>query len=129
MIDFDDMDLDTVKYWAERTCSWFELLGYIILQSSERGFHIVFDRNVTWEENTSIMAWLGIISNNKNLWKYILMQLIKGFSTLRASRKGKKPFPEVIFKYGSQRNGVDKFLKSSKLIQNFVQIYTNMLVT
>ena len=122
MLDFDEETLENVKYWARRTCDWFHMEGFIILESSEMRYHVVFDRFVSWEENTMRMAWVGILSNNKNLWKYIFMQLIKGSCTLRVSRKGEKPAPRVIFKFGSQSNGIARYQYQRRIILDLLDI-------
>lgn len=85
-LDFDDASFRTVKYWASRTARWFELQGFIILRSSKNRYHIVFDRTVSWAENMRAVAWVAVLSHNKGLAKWLLMQCIKGCSTLRVSR-------------------------------------------
>lgn len=54
--DFDSTPFKEVKYWALRTMEWFKLEGFIILKSSESNYHVVFNRPVTWTENTHIVA-------------------------------------------------------------------------
>jgi hypothetical protein len=67
-LDFDDTDFRTVKYCAR---------GFIILRSSEKSYHVVFDRPVSWSENFRIMSWVAILSKNCKLKDYCLMQGIK----------------------------------------------------
>ena len=84
-LDIDGELFRKVKYWAERTYKHFRLSGYVILKSSRDHYHVLFNRTVCWEENTKIMAWVAVLSRNAGLRKWVLMQLIKGASTLRVS--------------------------------------------
>jgi hypothetical protein len=110
-LDFDDIPFKTVKYWAERTCSWFKLDGFIILKSSEDHYHVVFDRRVAWKTNVHIMSWVAMLSKSEKLKDYVLMQGIKESSTLRVGPKGEKPSPRIVFYYGKQDGEVRYFLK------------------
>ena len=110
-LDFDDTDFKTVKYWAYRTKNWFRLNGFIILKSSEKNYHVVFDRPVSWTENFRIMSWVSILSKKGKLKDYALMQGIKGSSTLRFSPKGNKPSPRIVYRYGEQDDEIKGFLQ------------------
>ena len=107
---------------ARAACNWFNLGSFLILESSEMSYHVVFNRFVSWIENTRILAWVGILSNNKNLWKYILKQLIKDSSTLRVSRKGENPAPRVIFRYGAQICGIDRYRNQRQCVLDILDI-------
>jgi len=120
MLDFDNTSFKWVKYWAMRACGWFKLEGFIILKSSEKNYHVVFNRKVSWSENMRIVAWISLLSRNKGLTKWFLMQCIKGASTLRVSPKKDKPVPRVVFRYGSQGNGVAEFLAYRKIVRNIM---------
>ena len=47
MLDFDEEKLENVKYWATRACNWFNLGGFIILESSEMSYHAVSYTHLT----------------------------------------------------------------------------------
>lgn len=115
-IDFDNTSLSEVKYWAKRACDWHKLEGYIILESSRRHYHVVFDKTVTWGTNVKVMCWIALESGNLNLQKYVLMQGIKKTSTLRIGNKGEKKPPRTVFRYGAQGRQVQKFLQTRKVI-------------
>lgn len=83
MLDLDDISFRSVKYWAFRTMNWFQLQGFIILKSSDRCYHVVFNRKVSWRENMHIVAWVSLLSHNKDLHSWLEMQCIKESSTLR----------------------------------------------
>lgn len=121
MLDFDDTDFKTVKYWASRTARWFKLEGYLVLRSSKRCYHVVFDRGVSWSENMRIVAWVALESGNSKLQKYQLMQCIKESSTLRVSSKKEKPSPRIVFRVGKQDRQVREFIKNRHLIKEIIR--------
>jgi len=120
MLDFDNISFKWVKYWAMRACEWFKLEGFIILKSSDKCYHVVFNRKVSWSENMRIVAWVSLLSHNRGLTKWFLMQCIKGASTLRVSPKRDKPVPRVVFRYGSQDNQIAEFLAYRKIVRNIM---------
>jgi len=116
-LDFDHTSFKTVKHWALRTVKWFRLRGFIILKSSEKSYHAIFDKRVSWIENVSIMAWVSLLSQHKALTKWFIMQCIKQGSTLRVSPKKDKYSPRIVFRYGSQSEQVLSFLVSRRFIK------------
>lgn len=117
MLDFDGTKLAGVKYWAGRACRWFRLGGFIVLESSLNHYHVVFNRSVSWDENMHVVAWVCLESHNVGLQRWQLMQCIKHGSTLRVSRKGSKPSPRVVSRYGKQDSQIKGFLEYRKLVK------------
>lgn len=64
MLDLDDMSFKSAKYWAELANEKLNLGGYIILKSSEKHYHVVFDRYVPREINLSAVAWVAVLSKS-----------------------------------------------------------------
>jgi hypothetical protein len=138
-LDWDDApSLDEVKLWSYRATFFFKLEGFIILESSHKSYvvkqkrkiffrfrkasyHVVFNLPVDWSRNVHVMNWTALESGNENLQKYVRMQSIKETSTLRISRKGKKPIPKIVFRYGLQDKQIKKFLETRKLILGFLK--------
>ena len=120
-LDFDDTPIIEVEYWAKRTNRWFRLRGFSILESSENHYHVIFNRPVIWSENVRIMAWVSLYSGKKSLLKWFLMQCIEQHSTLRVSRKGSKPSPRLVSRYGKQDSQISDFLEFRKLVKRISQ--------
>jgi hypothetical protein len=120
-LDFDMTPFRTVRYWAFRTMKWFKLKGFIILKSSDKCYHVVFDKKVSWKDNVKIMAWVSLLSQHKALTKWFLMQAIKEGSTLRVSEKKGKPQPRIVYRYGSQQNQIAEFLAYRKIVKSIVR--------
>jgi len=122
-LDFDELEFRNVKYWAERAMNWFKLGGYIILKSSKNCYHVLFNKTVSWAENLKVVAWVALLSQNRGLIKWLLMQCIKGASTLRVTSKGDKPSPRIVDKFGYQDHAIKDFLRHRQLIK---QIYRSI---
>jgi len=105
-----------VKYWAELAMKRFRLKGFIILRSSKNCYHVVFDHYVSWVRNLSIVAWVALLSQNKGLIKWLLMQCVKRAS-LRVTPKKEKPSPRVVYKFSEQNHAIAEFLKERKRIK------------
>jgi hypothetical protein len=120
-LDFDDTSFRTVRYWAKRAMGWFKLGGYVILKSSKKSYHVVFDRTVSWSENLRVVAWVSLHSQNRGLIKWLIMQCIKQSSTLRVSRKKTKRSPRVVFRHGNQDGQIQGFLEYRKLIKRIIR--------
>ena len=116
-LDFDGEQFKKVKYWAETALKHFRLRGYVILKSSRDHYHVVSNKTVNWEENAKIMAWVAVLSKNAGLRKWVLMQLIKGASTLRISSKGDKTSPRIVFSEGKQDQEIATFKRWRRLIK------------
>ena len=121
MLDFDNTIFRIVKYWAFRAMCFHKLEGFIILKSSENSYHVVFNRPVSWSENTRIVAWVSLLSGNEKLNTYFLMQCIKESSTLRISAKDEKPSPRIVYRCGKQDKQIKEFLSWRGKIKEIIR--------
>lgn len=120
-LDFDNTPFRVVKYWALRTMKWFKLEGFLILKSSDKCYHVVFNRSVSWDENVRIMAWVSLLTKHKKLTGWFIFQCIKKGSTLRISPKREKPSPRIVYRYGKQDREICNFLKYRKMMNRFMK--------
>lgn len=120
-LDFDGVPFRSAKYWASRILKKFKLGGFIILKSSERNYHVVFDRTVSWAENMGTVAWACLQYKNKELLNWFLLQCIKGSSTLRVSPKGGKPSPRVVSRDGKQNSEIRNYLRHRRRIKRILR--------
>ena len=125
MCDLDNISFKKAKSLAFLTMEHFKLEGFIILKSSRRHYHVVFDKPKQWSEVISIIAWIGIISKNKHVWKWVCMQSIKKYCTLRVGPKpdgeGLKPSPKIVYRYGSQDRQIKWFLTMRRRVLRMVK--------
>ena len=117
LLDFDNEDFKTVLHWASRTIKRFKLGGFLILKSSERNYHVVFNREVDWGENMRVVAWVALLSHNKGLERWHRMQCIKMGSTLRISPKEGKPSPRIVYREGREDDRIADFLRFRRIIK------------
>lgn len=113
MADLDNTHFSLAKKLAERAVKRFRLGGFLILKSSEKHYHVVFDKPCRWSKVVRVISWIAIMSRRPEAWKYVCMQSIKGYCTLRVSPKplspqGVKPSPRIVYRYGTQ----DKMIKA-----------------
>ena len=121
-VDFDEMSFKLVQYWAKLAMKKFNLNGLVILKSSKKSYHIVFDAYAeSWEENLSIIAWLAVVAKAPKLKAYLAMQCIKRSSTLRVTSKGDKPSPRIVYKYGNQDQAIKDFLEYRAMIKKITK--------
>lgn len=128
-LDLDNVTFKTAKYIAvkilrlfksKRTDIWtpnskIDLEGFLIIKSSPKHYHILFNRSVLWLENIEVVAWACLMSHKIELMKWLIMQIVKGSSTLRIGKKGDKPAPRIVFHWGKQDGEIRNYLKFRRL--------------
>lgn len=119
LMDLDKTYLCDVEEVAEKLLKRFKLEGYLIMQSSEGSYHVIFNRIMTWTEALSIMfipAWKWEYYEHGKQSGYLhwcMLQAIKKCATLRIGKKGLKTPPKLVKKQG----------KTDKLIKEYLQFY------
>lgn len=119
-IDFDKMQFTRVFDICELVMEKYRLEGYLIAKSSKHHYHVIFNKKLEWKQVVKIMSWIAIISRSLSVKNYVLLQLIRGESTLRLSTKKNKPIPRVICRKGQTNKGVEKYLATKRWIKNSV---------
>ncbi|MEM2999766.1 MAG: hypothetical protein QXX34_04485 [Candidatus Bathyarchaeia archaeon] len=119
MADLDNIPFSLAKQIAERAVKRFRLGGFLILKSSEKHYHLVFDKPCRWSKVFRVISWIAIMSRQPEAWKYVCMQAIKGCCTLQVSPKplspqGVKPSPRLVYRYGNQENMIKEYLALRK---------------
>jgi hypothetical protein len=85
--------------------------GFIILKSSKRHYHVIFNRTVTWAECIIVVAWACLLTHSIELMQWLVMQILKGSCTLRIGKEGEKPSPRIVFRFGKQDKEIESYLK------------------
>lgn len=111
MLDLDDISFLGTKTLAEALTKRYKLEGYLIMKSSKKHYHVIFNRkNLSWKTTLKI-----IFSVNKAL-NWAIQQAKHGNMTLRISQKnGVKP--EIILKKGKTDKLIKEYLETYKLIE------------
>ena len=126
MVDFDDTSFKKVVKVSKLAMKHFRLEGFIVLKSSHKHYHVVFDKPIrSWSNVLQIISWIGIMCDNPNVWKWACMQAIKGSCTLRVSEKPSKddvkPKPRIVYRYGKQNKQIKSFLEKRKEVWNILK--------
>ena len=119
-LDCDESSFQSVKCLAEKTLKKFNLGGYLILKSSKNNYHVVFNREVSWSENVSIMSWVVLTNKKPKLLKWFLLQCIRKASTLRVGSKRDKAPPRIVFRSGCLAKQIEVFLCFRSQIKRFM---------
>jgi len=121
MLDFDYTDLETVKHWSKRAMRFFKLGGFLVLRSSKKCYHVIFDKKVSWSENLSITGRIVLMTHHRLLQKWHLMQCIKQSMTIRVSSKGYKPSPRIVYREDRQNGQIREFLHYRSKIKGIIK--------
>ena len=92
----------------------------VVFQYRTKGYHIVFNREVSALENYSILAWLCLQLKDENLTKWFLMQCIKQTVTLRCGFKGCKNPPREVCRFGNQDKMIAVFEDNRDFVLGFL---------
>ena len=127
LLDLDRTPLEKVKEIAEEWMKTHKLKGYIIAETSKglydkildkrmSNYSLIFDRRMSWGKALSIASKVAFYFGFKHdhLNKWLLIQVIKGYFTVRVSSKGKKGRPKVIEKVG----------RIEEICQEYLEVYS-----
>jgi len=106
------LDLDNMKYRkalriTEDLCKSYRLQGYLLIKSSPKNYHVVFNRYLSWRKITKILF------SRWECTRWAVFQMMSGQLTLRISKKNGKDKPKIVRQMG----------KSDKLIKDYLEIY------
>lgn len=138
MLDLDGAPFKMVKKYSLMAMDFHELGGLLIIKSSEKSYHVVYNRRVSWSENQRIMGWVSYVlcpwlslsesseraKASLNLLLYMRMQGIKQSSALRTSPKGSKPSPRIVYREGDQDDRIANYLEKRRLLKKVLKYKT-----
>jgi len=106
------LDLDNMKYKkalriAETLLKRHKLEGFLLIRSSYKNYHVVFNRYLSWKTITKILFSLY------ECVRWAVFQIKEGQLTLRVSKKNGKDKPKIVGHIG----------KTDKLIKDYLEIY------
>jgi len=79
------------------------LEGFLLIRSSRKNYHVVFNRYLSWRSITKILFSLY------ECVRWVVFQMKEGQLTLRISKKNNKDKPKILLKVGK----TDKLIKDS----------------
>lgn len=107
ILDLDNISFKKAKWITEKLLKQHKLEGYLLIKSSPKNYHVVFNKYLTWRKITKI------IFNQYECLRWAVFQMQSGYLTTRISKKNNKNKPKIILKRGKQ----------DKLIKDYLEIY------
>lgn len=106
-LDLDDISQRKAERLANFLLKKHKLQGYLLIESSPKHYHVVFNKYLSWRKT------LQILSRIYKCVEWLLWQIRKGEITLRISAKKGKNLPKIIKCIG----------KKDKLIKDYLEVY------
>ena len=107
ILDLDNMKFKKAKWLAQKLCREYKLEGYLLIKSSDKNYHVVFNRYLSWRTITKI------IFRQYEALRWAVFQMQSGYLTLRISMKNGENKPKILLKVGKQ----------DKLIKDYLEVY------
>ena len=107
ILDLDNMTFKKAEWLARTLLSRYDLEGFLLVRSSEKSYHVVFNRYLSWKKITTVLFSLY------EAVRYAVFQMKEGCLTLRISKKNGKDKPKILMTVG----------KTDKLIKDYLEVY------
>lgn len=113
MLDFDNMTQGKARRLAQALMKRYKLEGYLLIKSSDKSYHVVFNRYLTWKTILQVVFSLVVCIT----WG--VHQARKGYLTLRISRKNNKNKPKIVRKVGKTDKLINEYLRAYEYFKDF----------
>jgi len=107
ILDLDNMKFRKALRVTEDLCKTHRLEGYLLIKSSPKNYHAVFNRYLSWKKITKILF------SRLECHRWGVFQMMEGQLTLRISKKNGKDKPKIVYEMG----------KKDKLIRDYLEVY------
>jgi len=107
ILDLDNMKFKKALWIAETLLKRYRLEGFLLIRSSRKNYHVVFNRYLSWRKITKILF------SQYECLRWGVFQLKEGMLTLRISKKNDKDKPKILLKCG----------KTDKLIKDYLEVF------
>jgi hypothetical protein len=107
LLDLDNMTFKKAKWIAETLLKKHRLEGFLLIRSSRRCYHAVFNRYLSWKKITEVLFSMH------ECIRYAVQQMQNGHLALRISPKNGKNKPKVLIETG----------KTDKLIKDYLEVF------
>ena len=107
MLDLDNMTYHSALRTAETLLKQYRLEGFLLIRSSPKNYHVVFNRYLSWKKITMIVC------SKYECLRWAIFKLREGQLTLRISKKNGKDKPKIVREVG----------RKDKLIKDYLEVY------
>ena len=113
MLDLDNMKFRKALWIAETLLKRHRLEGFLLIRSSKKNYHLVFNRYLSWRTVTKILFSLY------ECVRWAVFQMKEGQLTLRISKKNDKDKPRILLKVGKTDKLIEEYLRVYKAFKSF----------
>ena len=107
LLDLDNMTFKKAKWITETLTKEYKLEGFLLVKSSAKSYHAVFNKYLSWKTITEVLF------SRYECVRYAVQQIQNGDLALRISRKNGKDRPKILLKVG----------KTDKLIKDYLEVF------
>ena len=120
MLDLDNTTPKQAFEFADREYRYWNLKGYLIMQSSKHNHSVIFNRRMTWKKVLRILNSIALNNfDNRALVVWVLLQGLKGAITVRVSGKGlHNSKPKILCQFGETDKIIKEYLRAFKIYRN-----------
>lgn len=116
MLDLDNMKFRKALWIAETLMKRYRLEGFLLIKSSNKNYHVVFNRYLSWRTITKILF------SQYECLRWAVFQLREGMLTLRISEKNNRDRPKVLLKFGKTDKLIKDYLEACKVVRKFERL-------
>lgn len=113
MLDLDNISKTRALEVGQNYLDNYNMKGFMLLKSSNRKWHIVFDKWISWAMNKCLMSvcpGIRVRGEGGKSLSWFELQMVKGASTLRISEKGIKPQPKIVMIIGEFKSRIKRYI-------------------
>ena len=113
LLDLDNMTFRKAKWIAETILKKYRLQGFLLVKSSEKSYHVVFNRYLSWKKITEVLFSMH------ECVRYAVQQMQNGHLTLRISPKNGRNKPKILMEVGKQDKLIKEYLEACEIAEKF----------
>jgi len=113
MLDLDNMKYKKALWIAETLTKEHKLEGFLLIRSSKKNYHVVFNRYLRWKTITKILFSMY------ECVRYAVFQMKEGQLTLRISKKNGRDKPKIVRQVGNTDELITDYLEVYQKFKNF----------
>ena len=113
LLDLDNMKFRKALWIAETLLKRHKLEGFLLIKSSSKNYHVVFNRYLSWRTITKVLFSLY------ECVRWAVFQMKEGQLTLRISKKNGRDKPKILRQVGKTDNLIKDYLEVYEKFRNF----------
>ena len=113
ILDLDNMKFRKALWIAETLFKRYRLEGFLLIRSSRKNYHVVFNRYLSWRTITKILFSLH------ECVRWAVFQMKEGQLTLRISKKNNRDKPKILRQSGKTDKLIKDYLEVCEKFKNF----------